>query len=134
MGFNPRSHEGSDSFSCFFFSSADCVSIHAPTKGATFCVKHFIQSCIVSIHAPTKGATTVRCSTFLSSSVSIHAPTKGATSKTGGVVWRQRMFQSTLPRRERPDVKLVTFMGGAFQSTLPRRERREQMEKIVFIK
>ena len=54
--FNPRSHEGSDS-SQFEAEIPKCVSIHAPTKGATrFYERQFIAP-LVSIHAPTKGAT-----------------------------------------------------------------------------
>jgi len=77
------------------------VSIHAPTRGATYRVKVFgvamefqstrprgarrspyclhLSSLVVSIHAPTRGATmraSQRCSMQL---VSIHAPTRGAT-------------------------------------------------------
>ena len=78
------------------------VSIHAPTKGATFLSPHRINNWRVSIHAPTKGATSNGSSTQLQLSqfqsthpqrvrrrgrmsprqgvpVSIHAPTKGAT-------------------------------------------------------
>ena len=35
-----------------------CVSIHAPTRGATFADSHYFLSVYVSIHAPTRGATT----------------------------------------------------------------------------
>ena len=36
----------------------DTISIHAPVKGATFLVIHFIGGCRnISIHAPVKGAT-----------------------------------------------------------------------------
>ena len=54
--FNPRSHEGSDTNQPNH-STRRCISIHAPTKGAT-CLRafgsHFLE---ISIHAPTKGAT-----------------------------------------------------------------------------
>ena len=77
--FNPRSHEGSDkpckpdaSIPGLFQSTlprrerhgsvASCgclgrISIHAPTKGATFSCPLYHQSISISIHAPTKGAT-----------------------------------------------------------------------------
>ena len=34
-----------------------CVSIHAPTRGATHCHQQLVDALIVSIHAPTRGAT-----------------------------------------------------------------------------
>ena len=34
-----------------------CVSIHAPTRGATFDISSFDKHDVVSIHAPTRGAT-----------------------------------------------------------------------------
>ena len=37
--FNPRSHEGSDRYERFCTPKAK-ISIHAPTRGATFCVDH----------------------------------------------------------------------------------------------
>ncbi len=76
------------------------VSIHAPTKGATVLTLIVSYTSAVSIHAPTKGATETVAIVAQQWRVSIHAPTKGATDtemgKGGG-----RMFQSTLPRRER---------------------------------
>ena len=42
--------------------------------------------------------------------------------------WRHQPFQSTLPRRERPDnAKVIGAQNLTFQSTLPRRERRYEM-------
>ena len=56
LGFNPRSHEGSDDL-VLVPVLAGCVSIHAPTKGATVPDPQAESLDIVSIHAPTKGAT-----------------------------------------------------------------------------
>ena len=98
--FNPRTHEGCDFSSCF---CCRClfVSIHAPTRGATFeieksfpnrgfnprthegCDKEIQNSndwSFVSIHAPTRGATFNQAQMFKALAVSIHAPTRGATS------------------------------------------------------
>ena len=76
--FNPRSREGSDAlFSCFY----------------TFL--------FISIHAPAKGATTGRWTADLQFDISIHAPAKGAT-QLGNTFGQAQVFQSTLPRRERP--------------------------------
>ena len=57
-GFNPRSHEGSDLFCPAGQPGLHCVSIHAPTKGATQEMSSSDTAVtLVSIHAPTKGAT-----------------------------------------------------------------------------
>ena len=55
------------------------VSIHAPTRGATY--SRYYQGYIkgVSIHAPTRGATARRGRVLAVVDVSIHAPTRGAT-------------------------------------------------------
>ena len=76
--FNPRSHEGSDQepHNIYF---QPCISIHAPTKGATVPIAyHFL---------------------FI------------------------YVFQSTLPRRERPISAIFEMSFDSFQSTLPREER-----------
>ena len=121
--FNPRSHEGSDyiyaedaGMDLLFQSTLPRrerqqarvhtdhrtnISIHAPTKGATFrfpfhvfpsfnfnprshegsdMLQSYIDRMIdISIHAPTKGATRSRLGKLETGNISIHAPTKGAT-------------------------------------------------------
>ena len=77
------------------------VSIHAPTKGATLYIPSLFQNPVVSIHAPTKGATMSEPIGKVMKLVSIHAPTKGATSTTAPHT-RSLVFQSTHPRRVRP--------------------------------
>ena len=98
----------------------------------------------ISIHAPTKGATFLLSRCKSDNPISIHAPTKGATVKllTGEMLYT---FQSTLPRRERRSndnifrqhryfnprshegsddiVSFKRYAVWIFQSTLPRRER-----------
>ncbi len=61
--FNPRSHERSDRERRN--GAADhCISIHAPTRGATCLGLWKIWSITISIHAPTRGATFLnRCGT-----------------------------------------------------------------------
>ena len=76
--FGPRSHEGSDGAPAASISVIACISIHAPTKGATLLLRQ----------------------TSVPYSISIHAPTKGATSATP-LLLSTPTFQSTLPRRER---------------------------------
>ncbi len=100
-GFNPRSHEGSDqknmlktSAKSMFQSTLPrgerlfggsgstliaCVSIHAPTRGATVQPPNCSGRDRVSIHAPTRGATGRVDMHYKDLSVSIHAPTRGAT-------------------------------------------------------
>ena len=75
--FNPRSHEGSD---------ADAMARRKVT--------------VISIHAPTKGATWRKDMEYVGREISIHAPTKGATLLYLKSSY-MREFQSTLPRRER---------------------------------
>ena len=77
--FNPRSHEGSDSYERQHKRGVQHISIHAPTKGATLCHERVSQGQLISIHAPTKGATIMNLFINRFEWISIHAPTKGAT-------------------------------------------------------
>ena len=54
--FNPRSHEGSDSGFHMQLTLIN-ISIHAPTRGATYISKKVGYGIAISIHAPTRGAT-----------------------------------------------------------------------------
>ena len=56
--FNPRSHKGSDSFKKVV-NPCTCISIHAPTRGATIRQILFRITWSISIHAPTRGATSL---------------------------------------------------------------------------
>ena len=76
----------------------------------------------ISIHAPAKGATQHTRWKVRLIGISIHAPAKGATSSSS-FICAMYIFQSTLPRRERPSSGLPGFPPEKFQSTLPRRER-----------
>ena len=57
LGFNSRTHAGCDTLNSFIQGDQASVSIHAPTRGATYKddIKNHYK--IVSIHAPTRGAT-----------------------------------------------------------------------------
>ena len=125
LHFNPRSYKRSDAyFPCFScdpvqfqstllqeerpfvdFKIIDFVfiSIHAPTRGATFtlslclCTLPYFNprsykrsdtrkktkqdAAKISIHAPTRGATTREILSTARMPISIHAPTRGATAK-----------------------------------------------------
>ena len=76
--FNPRSHEGSDRLTNLPHT-VTWISIHAPTRGATFVLLITHTFIYISIHAPTRGATFTRI-----------------------VHYFHYLFQSTLPRGERP--------------------------------
>ena len=100
----------------------------------------------ISIHAPAKGATKTMQDNLKGAIISIHAPAKGATIPASRYHALQ-IFQSTLPRRERPawfrlrsglryfnprsregSDHIPECLNSAlevFQSTLPRRERRK---------
>ena len=56
LHFNPRSHERSDCCIRHAWGKLT-ISIHAPTRGATFRVGSDTNSMCISIHAPTRGAT-----------------------------------------------------------------------------
>ena len=165
--FNPRSREGSDSTLCGGNLFLICISIHAPAKGATSDASSgAIGRCYFnprsregSDQAAAKesrgggnfnprsreGSDVGRCNLERLTAISIHAPAKGATYFDYLKV-SVRIFQSTLPRRERRERKLHNKQTdiisihapakgatsrptsisstAAFQSTLPRRERR----------
>ena len=124
INFNPRSHKGSDAASLYpcatspLFQSTlpqgerprhryvsaffRLISIHAPTRGATYMPLQQEEPKTISIHAPTRGATNGQINTdgclpnfnprshkgsdfdripscVLHFPISIHAPTRGAT-------------------------------------------------------
>ena len=55
--------------------------------------------------------------------ISIHAPTRGATPVSTPIPGIHCIFQSTLPRGERLEEKILSEELQKFQSTLPRGER-----------
>ena len=77
--FNPRSYKRSDKLAGFNISK-NLISIHAPTRGATFDNLEIRKISDISIHAPTRGATRENMKNLSECKISIHAPTRGATS------------------------------------------------------
>ena len=77
--FNPRSHERSDGDVNKIDCGGSVISIHAPTRGATFVPRRISRYIVISIHAPTRGATPDPFFSFFLNKISIHAPTRGAT-------------------------------------------------------
>ena len=102
LNFNPRSHEGSDTN----------MSLDKATAN-------------ISIHAPTRGATYVAAVRSIPGKISIHAPTRGATRKPDNNSNNSK-FQSTLPRGERRRATEKSEVNKVFQSTLPRGERHKR--------
>ena len=98
--FNPRSREGSD-YGRSQGGRIKTISIHAPAKGATAEGVVEILTYRISIHAPAKGATEHYFPRLFLRQISIHAPAKGATADAA-MLYLAGVFQSTLPRRERP--------------------------------
>ena len=78
LNFNPRSHEGSDRLTNLPHT-VTWISIHAPTRGATFVLLITHTFIYISIHAPTRGATVHIMPPSADFIISIHAPTRGAT-------------------------------------------------------
>ena len=78
--FNPRTHTGCD-FSLFFIYLIIDVSIHAPTRGATFIDLFNIFNVFVFQSTHPHGVRLATSNEVLQlQHVSIHAPTRGATS------------------------------------------------------
>ena len=108
MNFNPRSREGSDE---------NGIETKRVTK--------------ISIHAPARGATDFDKGYLLGMGISIHAPARGATSAPIRECRSSRLFQSTLPRGERPAPPVATIIIETFQSTLPRGERLHSHPEVM---
>ena len=100
MNFNPRSRERSDSSRVNL-----CLqSLHFNPRSrerSDYAGWNAIEIFYISIHAPARGATTDDEIQEQWCSISIHAPARGATGKTLCYLIYQ-IFQSTLPREERP--------------------------------
>ena len=80
-------------------------AIHKAVLGKAACagrVTEGVGTCI-SIHAPTWGATLLRYHPHELGGISIHAPTWGATGLNSGLITLLK-FQSTHPRGVRPRV------------------------------
>ena len=88
------------------YPAGQIVSIHAPVPGATFEIHRWPSPKRVSIHAPVPGATLPQNGQKLETIVSIHAPVPGATIASM-IARSYRLFQSTLPYRERRKSTIV---------------------------
>ena len=143
--FNPRSREGSDVLS--LFGSRPRSDFNPRSREGSDCPAVWSRPPRTHFNPRSRegsdGARFGRLTVV--KSISIHAPAKGATAASGSSrIWT--IFQSTLPRRERPSLNgkkqfvpshfnprsregsdgrnhAPASKGLKFQSTLPRRER-----------
>ena len=97
--FNPRSHEGSDRVAMTENEAIE-ISIHAPTRGATWVSLVPISFLLFQSTLP-----------------------RGERRYMNSLRQRSKEFQSTLPRGERRIIPYDPLDGNTFQSTLPRGER-----------
>ena len=98
--FNPRSHEGSDS-GYYHQGDRSCISIHAPTRGAT------LKDISIFINT-------------LDFNPRSHEGSDAAESAGAATL---QLFQSTLPRGSDAAESAGAATLQLFQSTLPRGER-----------
>ena len=89
------------------------ISIHTPTKGATFFAILFAVIVLISIHTPTKGATTASGSSGIGISNFNPHSHEGSDFPMLSLL-SACTFQSTLPRRERPIVGWFLVLGYNF--------------------
>ena len=96
--FNPRSHERSDSQQSELITMLR-ISIHAPTRGATYKESNFNSYNFISIHAPTRGATVFLIVLFMIGDFNPRSHERSDVA--GNCFYSFALFQSTLPREER---------------------------------
>src|SRR5690625_5631013 len=77
--FNPRTHAGCDAPSCCSSNHPPNISIHAPTRDATYVGLIDVSNIKISIYALTRDATLYRDSYYIQENISIQAPTRDAT-------------------------------------------------------
>ena len=97
--FNPRSHEGSDIRKPYLIIKR-VISIHAPTRGATFFPCKFVYYSSNFNPRSHEGSDVYNLVSRTGIDISIHAPTRGAT-RMSSKLSSSTLFQSTLPRGER---------------------------------
>ena len=112
-------------FLCFYFSMFHIFQSTLPRRERLFFV--FISQCFTYFNPRSReGSDDAGTYTPDANVISIHAPAKGATLHMGKKM-SYRIFQSTLPRRERLISRRRLCVPILFQSTLPRRERHKQI-------
>ena len=120
--FNPRSREGSDTEEYCKLPNK-LISIHAPARGATRFSAVVGMNLRISIHAPARGATAKSVGSLKAVVISIHAPARGATYRLG-IAGRGKNISIHAPARGATILALYQLSPQIlFQSTLPRGER-----------
>ena len=119
--FNPRAHEGRDQVDPLPWLWLS-VSTHAPTRGATGCLKWLTPHKTVSTHAPTRGATSVSPSSNFGLRFQPTRP-RGARLSDHGFTILRAVFQPTRPRGARRCCPLMSLSVRLFQPTRPRGAR-----------
>ena len=127
--FNPRSRVGSDHIVSADTEGAVVVSIRAPAWGATCCMGVFCRQRPVSIRAPAWGATGHRNYKLRTAACFNPRSRVGSDFARYTLAYRLPLFQSALPRGERPLVLTQSFGFLSFQSALPRGERPKRLEQ-----
>ena len=129
------------------------ISIHAPTRGATFSLNEVLRCPDISIHAPTRGATVpasashssvvfqstlpreerqIHIQFFLSKTPYFNPRSHERSDPVTLFCDYQGGFQSTLPREERHDKDMMYRDSDIFQSTLPREERQVSYNSCIW--
>ena len=104
--FNPRSHTGSDKI-YLTKRRNKMISIHAPTRGATYSYRRRWWFSIISIHAPTRGATAAFTAGTARSDFNPRSHTgSDPISEISFIGYFS--FQSTLPHGERLSMSILT--------------------------
>ena len=84
--FNPRALTGRDLIRTED-TAEPFISIHAPSRGATYGFYKFSCFILISIHAPSRGATVSLVLEACCFVISIHAPSRGATYSMKDLAW-----------------------------------------------
>ena len=123
--FNPRTHEGCDSLPYLLMAAPTRFQSTHPRRVRLHNFYNDVRQLAVSIHAPTKGATYVKWA--LRSRDYKFQSTHPRRVRPFGVRDDsvETLFQSTHPRRVRPGISTTPHTVMRFQSTHPRRVRRK---------
>ena len=122
QNFNPRSHEGSDQTEKSINSIGRFQST-LPRGERRFSLQHNHNAPDFNPRSH-EGSDSPDPSRQDLTPISIHAPTRGAT-QSAVMQSARSLFQSTLPRGERPTLIVLLLSSKGFQSTLPRGERQQ---------
>ena len=101
--------------------SAEKISIHAPTRGATSYGCKPDDGYAISIHAPTRGATLPLCLIFISSGDFNPRSHKGSDLCRLRISMPIQIFQSTLPQGERQASRAVQYLSSVISIHAPTR-------------